>query len=97
MRILVESLSTENAYVKSKGAAEKSENPSFAAAEVISARIHGKNILYCAARGDGKSTAFAIPCLVLFEYNNDPHTHHDIPLISSSYQRCNHTNKGTFQ
>ena len=40
--------------------------------EVVSGILDGKDILCCTATGDGKSAAFAIPCLVLLEYNKNP-------------------------
>lgn len=40
--------------------------------ELVSGILHGRIILCCTATGDGKSAAFAIPCLVLLEYNNNP-------------------------
>jgi superfamily II DNA/RNA helicase len=43
--------------------------------ELVSGILDGKDILCCTATGDGKSAAFAIPCLVLLEYNNNPDTY----------------------
>jgi superfamily II DNA/RNA helicase len=40
--------------------------------ELVSGILDGRDILCCTATGDGKSAAFAIPCLVLLEYNNNP-------------------------
>ena len=39
--------------------------------ELVSGILDGRDILCCTATGDGKSAAFAIPCLVLLEYNNN--------------------------
>jgi len=39
--------------------------------ELVSGILDGKDILFCTATGDGKSAAFAIPGLVLVEYNKN--------------------------
>jgi len=39
--------------------------------ELVSGILDGRDILCCTATGDGKSAAFAIPCLVLLEYNKN--------------------------
>ncbi|KDR67064.1 hypothetical protein GALMADRAFT_216724 [Galerina marginata CBS 339.88] len=44
--------------------------------ELVSGILDGRDILCCTATGDGKSVAFAIPCLVLLEYNKNPETYH---------------------
>ncbi|KAF8160000.1 P-loop containing nucleoside triphosphate hydrolase protein [Crassisporium funariophilum] len=44
--------------------------------ELVSGILNGRDILCCTATGDGKSAAFAIPCLVLLEYNKNPETYH---------------------
>ena len=40
--------------------------------ELVSAILDGQDILCCTATGDGKSAAFAVPALVLLEYNAHP-------------------------
>ena len=40
--------------------------------ELVSTILDGQDILCCTATGDGKSAAFAIPCLILIEYNAHP-------------------------
>ena len=40
--------------------------------ELVSGILDGRDILCCTATGDGKSAAFAILCIVLLEYNNNP-------------------------
>ena len=40
--------------------------------ELVSGILDGNDILCCTATGDGKSAAFAIPGLVLVEYNKNP-------------------------
>ena len=40
--------------------------------ELVSCILDGRYLLCCTATGDGKYSAFAIPCLVLLEYNNNP-------------------------
>lgn len=40
--------------------------------ELVSGILDGTDILCCTATGDGKSAAFAIPCLILLEYNKNP-------------------------
>jgi len=40
--------------------------------ELVSAILDGQDILCCTATGDGKSAAFAIPGLILVEYNAHP-------------------------
>ena len=40
--------------------------------DLVSGILDGRDILCCTATGDGKSAAFAIACLVLLEYNNNP-------------------------
>ena len=48
--------------------------------ELVSGILDGRDILCCTATGDGKSAAFAIPCLVLLEYNNNPGAYlHGLP------------------
>jgi superfamily II DNA/RNA helicase len=37
--------------------------------ELVSAILDGQDVLCCTATGDGKSAAFAVPSLVLLEYN----------------------------
>ena len=37
--------------------------------DMISAMLDGEDVLCCTATGDGKSAAFAVPILVLNEYN----------------------------
>jgi len=37
--------------------------------ELVSSILYGQDILCCTATGDGKSAAFAIPHLILTEYN----------------------------
>lgn len=43
--------------------------------ELVSGILDGKDILCCTATGDGKSAAFAIPCLVFLKYNSHPETY----------------------
>ena len=40
--------------------------------ELISVILDRKDLLCCTTTGDGKSTAFSIPTLVLLEYNQHP-------------------------
>jgi len=40
--------------------------------ELVSTILDGQDILCCTATGHGKSAAFAVPCLVLAEYNAHP-------------------------
>ena len=40
--------------------------------ELVSGILDGRDMLCCTATGGGKSAAFAIPCLVLLEYNKNP-------------------------
>ena len=40
--------------------------------ELVSAILDGQDILCCTATGDVKSAAFAVPALVLLEYNAHP-------------------------
>ena len=40
--------------------------------DLVSTILDSQDILCCTATGDGKSAAFAIPCLVLIEYNAHP-------------------------
>ena len=40
--------------------------------ELVSAILDGQDILCCPATGDGISAAFAVPALVLLEYNAHP-------------------------
>jgi len=48
--------------------------------ELVSGILDGRDILCCTATGDGKSAAFAIPCLVLLEYNKNPQAYpHGLP------------------
>ncbi|KAF8161031.1 hypothetical protein B0H34DRAFT_652269, partial [Crassisporium funariophilum] len=47
---------------------------------LVSGILDGKHMLCCTATGDRKSVAFTIPCLVLFEYNNNPAAYsHGLP------------------
>ena len=47
--------------------------------------LDGRDLLCCTATGDGKSAAFAIPCLVLLEYNNNPEAYpRDLPTRAKS-------------
>ena len=43
--------------------------------KLISAILNGQDILCCTATGSGKSAAFAVPALVLLEYNAHPDTY----------------------
>jgi superfamily II DNA/RNA helicase len=51
---------------------ERAESLNPVQLEVVSGILDRKDILCCTATGDGKSAAFAIPCLVLLKYNRNP-------------------------